>query len=230
MAEAAANEAPLNSKGNFVLYWMNASRRTRWNFALERAVEIATDLGKPLLVVETLESGSCWASDRHHAFVLGGMADNKAVLIARGVGRFARPIRYPAVVKMADSQLADGRLSTTSEPLVAVVVMALEEDGGRDIRRAYGILQSHGELHLIESCDQPNASDIGELLLRPAEWKQPKKVTLAVDGQSFDAECRSDKWIAASAFSAPLRTTHRVHLVSDDKTNDWTAVLTLRRR
>jgi hypothetical protein len=159
-----------------------------------------------------------------------GMADNKAVLIARGVGRFARPIRYPAVVKMADSQLADGRLSTTSEPLVAVVVMALEEDGGRDIRRAYGILQSHGELHLIESCDQPNASDIGELLLRPAEWKQPKKVTLAVDGQSFDAECRSDKWIAASAFSAPLRTTHRVHLVSDDKTNDWTAVLTLRRR
>ena len=82
---ACANEAALNPKGSFVLYWMTAFRRTTWNCALERAVELAAELRKPLLIVETLGSGGRWASDRHHAFVLQGMADNKAACKARDV-------------------------------------------------------------------------------------------------------------------------------------------------
>lgn len=158
-----------------------------------------------------------------------GIADNKPILIGRGIGNFARPKRYPAVVLLADSKLAEGRLSSVGDPVAAVLVIALEKDGGHDIRQAYAMLQSHGELHLIESCDQPNASDLQEVLLEPELWKQPKKIGLVVDGQSFEAECRSDKWIAAAAFATPLRTSHRVHLVSKDRKNDWTAVMTLRR-
>ena len=75
---ARANEAVLNPGGDFVLYWMTAYRRTTWNFALERAIELAAELRKPLLIVETLSSGGRWASDRHHTFVLAGMADNKS--------------------------------------------------------------------------------------------------------------------------------------------------------
>ena len=80
-----ANEVALNPEGGFVLYWMIAARRTTWNHALERAVELAEGLRKPLLIVETLGSGDRWASDRHHAFVLQGMADNKAACKERQV-------------------------------------------------------------------------------------------------------------------------------------------------
>ena len=79
------NEAALNPEGSFVLYWMTAFRRTTWNFALECAVELASKFQKPLLIVETLCSGGHWTSDRHHAFVLQGMAENKAACEASGV-------------------------------------------------------------------------------------------------------------------------------------------------
>jgi deoxyribodipyrimidine photo-lyase len=69
--------------GDWVLYWMVASRRTRSNFALERAVEWSTHLGKPLLVFEPLGLGYRWASDRLHRFVLDGMADNQKALAGR---------------------------------------------------------------------------------------------------------------------------------------------------
>jgi deoxyribodipyrimidine photo-lyase len=79
------NEAEVDPEGRFVLYWMTALRRTTWNYALDRATELASELRKPLLIVETLRGGVRWASDRHHRFVLQGMADNKAACEARNV-------------------------------------------------------------------------------------------------------------------------------------------------
>lgn len=73
----ALNDVPERSDGDFVLYWTIANRRTRWNFSLQRAVEWATQLDKPLVVLEALRCGYKWASDRLHRFVLQGMADNR---------------------------------------------------------------------------------------------------------------------------------------------------------
>jgi deoxyribodipyrimidine photo-lyase len=70
------NERPLRPSGSFVLYWMIAQRRTRWNFGLQHAVRRAQELGKPLLVLEALRCDYRWASDRLHRFVLDGMAEN----------------------------------------------------------------------------------------------------------------------------------------------------------
>ena len=55
---------------------MIASRRVTWNFALDRAVEWAEKLQKPLVVLEALRCGYPWASDRIHRFVIDGMAEN----------------------------------------------------------------------------------------------------------------------------------------------------------
>lgn len=71
-----ANTAPLRPERSFVLYWMIASRRTTWNFALDRAVEQSTALQKPLLVLEALRTDYPWACDRFHQFVIDGMHDN----------------------------------------------------------------------------------------------------------------------------------------------------------
>jgi deoxyribodipyrimidine photo-lyase len=72
----SANSLPALQSNDFVLYWMTASRRTTWNFALDRAVEWAEKLRKPLIVLEALRCGYPWASDRMHRFVMDGMAEN----------------------------------------------------------------------------------------------------------------------------------------------------------
>lgn len=80
-----ANDAPLRPERGFVLYWMTAFRRTRFNFALQRAVDLAVELRHPLLVFEALRSDYRWASDRFQRFVADGMRDNAAACRERGV-------------------------------------------------------------------------------------------------------------------------------------------------
>ena len=70
------NDRPPKAEGAFVVYWMATARRTRSNFALQRAVGWARELKRPLVVVEILTSGGRWDSVRHHHFVLQGMQEN----------------------------------------------------------------------------------------------------------------------------------------------------------
>jgi len=74
------NGGAVRSDGTWVVYWMIAARRTVLNFALDRAVDWAQALQRPLLVVEALRADYPWASDRLHRFVLDGMRDNAAAL------------------------------------------------------------------------------------------------------------------------------------------------------
>ena len=64
---------------------MIASRRTTWNFALDRAIEWAEKVRKPLVILEALRCAYPRASDRMHRFVLDGMADNARSLDGTGV-------------------------------------------------------------------------------------------------------------------------------------------------
>ena len=56
-----ANDAVVNHNGDYVLYWMIAARRTRWNFAIDRALEWVRQLAKPLVVFEPLRIAYPWA-------------------------------------------------------------------------------------------------------------------------------------------------------------------------
>ena len=71
-----ANRRPVNARGDYVLYWMTAFRRSAWNFSLDRALDWAEELKKPLLIFEALRCDYPWAGDRLHRFILDGMADN----------------------------------------------------------------------------------------------------------------------------------------------------------
>ncbi len=74
--------------GSYVLYWMTATRRIGWNYALDHAISIAESLGKPLLVLEGLRVDYPWASDRHHRFILDGMAEHARALESSPVGYY----------------------------------------------------------------------------------------------------------------------------------------------
>ena len=80
-----ANDRALRSRGEYVLYWMIAARRASWSFALDHALALATQVGRPLLVLEALRAGYPWASDRLHRFVLDGMADNAKAFARAGI-------------------------------------------------------------------------------------------------------------------------------------------------
>jgi len=79
------NEHPKRPDGDWVVYWMMAARRPGWNFGLQRAIEAADSLGKPLVVVEALSASYPWASARHSAFVLEGMQHQQAAFADKPV-------------------------------------------------------------------------------------------------------------------------------------------------
>lgn len=70
---------------NFVLYWMTAQRRLRFNFALDHALELSREVGTPLLIFEPLRVDYRWASERFHAFVTDGMCDNQRACLEAGI-------------------------------------------------------------------------------------------------------------------------------------------------
>jgi deoxyribodipyrimidine photo-lyase len=103
----------LRPDGTHVLYWMTAARRLHDNFALQRAVELAVELDRPLVVLEPLRCGYRWASDRLHRFVLDGMADHAATFAERGV------LYHPYVEPEADA--GKGLLAAWAKDACAVV-------------------------------------------------------------------------------------------------------------
>lgn len=80
-----ATSHDVDDNGDYVLYWMTAFRRGQWNFSLQRAVEWARELKKPLVILEALRCDYRWASDRLHRFVIDGMVDNAAFFARKPV-------------------------------------------------------------------------------------------------------------------------------------------------
>ena len=108
-----ANNEPPRGDRAFVLYWMTASRRTGWNYALERAVEWAVKMGKPLVVFEPLRVAYPWASERFHRFIIDGMADNARKLAKHKV------LYYPYVEPFPDED--KGLLTALSHQACVII-------------------------------------------------------------------------------------------------------------
>jgi deoxyribodipyrimidine photo-lyase len=109
----ALNARPVRADGEFVLYWMIASRRLRWNFGLQHAIGLAEEHRRPLVVLEPLGVGYRWANDRLHAFVLQGMRDHADRLRTRPA------LYYPYVEPAAGA--ARGLVEEIGRRAVAVV-------------------------------------------------------------------------------------------------------------
>ena len=75
------NDREVRADGDFVLHWMIAFRRTQWNYSLQRAVEWAKDLKKPLVILEALRSDE---SLRRGLNVYKGKVTNR--LVAESLG------------------------------------------------------------------------------------------------------------------------------------------------
>ena len=76
--------------GRYVLYWMQASQRTRFNHALEYAIEQANALNLAVVVGFGLMDDYPEANLRHYAFMLQGLRDVKRALAGRGIALVVR--------------------------------------------------------------------------------------------------------------------------------------------
>jgi len=79
------NDAQPNTKGRYVLYWMQMFRRVTHNYALNFAIQMANQHQLPLVVYEALKFYYPWASDRIHTFILEGVAEKYADFSERGI-------------------------------------------------------------------------------------------------------------------------------------------------
>ncbi|UUM11894.1 deoxyribodipyrimidine photo-lyase [Clostridiaceae bacterium HFYG-1003] len=79
------NDQVIRSDGNYVLYWMQASQRTRWNHALEFAIREANRLGLPLVTGFGLTDAYPEANRRHYTFMEEGLLDIADALARRSI-------------------------------------------------------------------------------------------------------------------------------------------------
>lgn len=156
-------------------------------------------------------------------------------LFGRSLHRFQPRGRMPLSVAADVDTVAHSAIETSRAFRYVALAIALEEDGGRDVQRLYGMLEHH---RLLTVCDtshrevEPYAI-VG--LPRDRAWSTPTPVELIVDGVRASASCESDKLIGAACWTmepravvptAPARASvYRLPFLSSDRRNDWTAVL-----
>ncbi len=125
---------------------MIAARRLRSNFALERAVALAREHRKPLVIFEPLRAGYRWANDRLHQFVIDGMAEH-----ARVLGQ--TPVTYVPYVEPAPGDgrglleaLAADAVAVVTDDYPAFFLPRMIARAARDMRVQFEAVDSNGLL------------------------------------------------------------------------------------
>ncbi len=226
-----ANTAGINPTGDYVVYWMTTNRRLTYNFALQRAVGIATELGKPLMVFEALRCGYEWASDRLHRFVFQGMAEHRAALQGSNVAYYAWAETRPgegrglleALASKACAVVSDDfpcfflpRMMKTLAPRLDVQFELIDSNGvypmhatDREFTRAHSFrrhLQKELRPYLIE---MPDEDPIGNA-------KQLPQATIPVDVLARWPEATDELLAATPAVLSSLPIDHSVGPASFD--------------
>src|ERR1044071_3440954 len=100
------NHASENTKGRYVLYWMQMFKRASHNYALNFAIQMANERRLPLVVYEGLTFSYPWANDRFHTFILEGVAEKQAEFTERGIRYIFYPQRNKHDARNTVEQLA----------------------------------------------------------------------------------------------------------------------------
>jgi deoxyribodipyrimidine photo-lyase len=144
----AANTQPCRPDGDYVLLWLIASRRLQWNFALQRAVRLTREYGKPLVVFEALRCGYPWACDRFHRFILDGMRDNAADCAKRLVSYYPYVEPWPDHGKGLLSALAARACAVITDDFPAFFLPRMVLSAARQVPVRLELVDSNGILPL----------------------------------------------------------------------------------
>ncbi len=79
-------------RGEYVLYWMQASQREECNHALEYAIERANEMHVPMVVFFGVTDRFPEANERHYRFMLEGLRGTRDALEGRGIRMVVRGV------------------------------------------------------------------------------------------------------------------------------------------
>lgn len=142
------NDKPLRGGDDYVLYWMTAQRRMRYNFALEHAVDRANRMEKPLLIFESLPCDEPWACDRFHAFTLEGMAENREYALSRGICYYPWAGRRPGEQEGMLRELARGACCVVADEFPVFETRDANENLPGKLSVRYETVDSNGLIPL----------------------------------------------------------------------------------
>lgn len=142
------NAAAMRSSADYVLYWMIANRRLRYNFALDRALEHCKVLGKPLVIFEALRAGHRWASERLHRFVVDGMAENARFCEERGARYLAYVEARPDEGKGLLRALAENACVVVTDEFPCFFLPKMVQSAGKQLEVLLEVIDSNGLLPL----------------------------------------------------------------------------------
>jgi deoxyribodipyrimidine photo-lyase len=147
----ALNDRQLDSGRGYVLYWMTAFRRLTANFALQRAVELARDTGRPLLVFEPLRVDYPFASDRLHCFVLDGMAEHAQALAHTPVTYFPYVEPSPGAARGLLQDLASRAVAVVADDYPCFFLPRMLESAARQVDARLECVDGNGLLPVRET-------------------------------------------------------------------------------
>ena len=127
---------------------MVASRRTRFNFGLQHAVDRARELARPLVVLEALRCDYAWACERFHRFVLGGMADNAEGFRRASVYYYPYVESRPGAGKGLLAELSRHACLIVTDDFPAFMLPRMLEAAGRQSAVQVQAVDSNGLLPL----------------------------------------------------------------------------------
>lgn len=142
----ALNDRPIRNDGEYVVYWMTGSRRLQSNFALQRAVEQARELAKPLIILEALRCDYQWASDRLHRFVIDGMADHAAALAGTPVAYLPYVEPAPGAGKGLLAELARHACLIVADDFPSFFIPRMLQAAGRSVSARLEAVDANGLL------------------------------------------------------------------------------------
>lgn len=167
----------------FVLYWCTAARRPVWNFALDRALDWARRLGKPLVVFEALRAGYRWANDRHHAVIVEGMRAQAAAFAAA-------PVRYlpyvepePGAGKGLLAALAREAAVVVTDRFPAFFLPRMLDAAAEQVDARLEVVDGNGLLPLSAA---PRAYPTAHSFRRVLQARLPDHLDRAPDAQPLD--------------------------------------------
>jgi deoxyribodipyrimidine photo-lyase len=100
-----------------VIYWMSRDQRTRDNWALLFAIQMAEEHRKDLLVIFTLNSTFLGASMRHYSFMLKGLHEVGEHLATCNIPFLVLPGHPPDILKQLNREMQTAYLVTDFDPL-----------------------------------------------------------------------------------------------------------------
>lgn len=140
------NHHPVREDGDSVVYWMTAFRRLNHNFALQRAVELAVHLGKPLIILEALRCDYPWASVRFHQFVIEGMRDNAATALRSNAVYLSFVESFPGEGRGLVEALSTSACAVVGDDFPCFFLPAIQRRAAATVNVSFEVVDSNGLL------------------------------------------------------------------------------------